>query len=708
MKLGKILGQTSTREFSFLVDNNDFAIANAKKFDFIKAYHKIYDFVYAQILELYRDNNQLIAKCYIMGYYQDNKLNKILTPIDNNVEVFQVNVEEVKKFFAFSQKGAYIGKLQPLAIDIFLDLNKILTKHVAVLAKSGSGKSYTVGVLIEEIVKNNIAVLIIDPHGEYGSLKYANTEFEDVLKDYNLKPKALYENVVEYGDVKSTKCSEQLKLPSDLSINNIFTILPKLSASQKAFIYSLYGINNFDFNSMNEDDNNDVNKDDEINFDKNIDIDDFVHEIAISQSTVKWQIMHMINNIRLFNLFQKNIDLSKLIKPGQVSIINLKGYPVDLQESITALLLSKLFHLRKLNQVSPFFCVVEEAHNFCPERNYKQAKSSDIIRTIASEGRKFGLSLAVVSQRPSRVDKNVLSQCTTQIIMKITNPNDLKAIVNSVEGITNETYEEIKSLPIGYSLIANIFENPIIVKIRPRLTKHGGVSQLNLSNDEKKLDSFFNSFSEMLEYYIPRTTKNDLKLIYNANFQSIIIPALLVEYEKNKNTHKLLVDLTNNVIVDDLDKFNISLIEKKNIQNTFVNILDLSKYSQNELLIINLVLNLKVFNLSEIVNQAMREFSNKKLNLDRDFISNIISKFTTDKLLNYDGYNFKISNDLDFILMPSKYSNNYELKTNVVEFASKIAKKYDENVIIENLSKFLEIKKFSVVNILSYQKAKGE
>jgi len=62
--------------------------------------------------------------------------------------------------------------------------------------------------------------------------------------------------------------------------------------------------------------------------------------------------------------------------------------------------------------------VIEEAHNYCPERNFGEKKSSKILRTIASEGRKFGLGLCVVSQRPARLDKSVLSQCSTQIIMK--------------------------------------------------------------------------------------------------------------------------------------------------------------------------------------------------------------------------------------------------------------------------------------------------
>ena len=64
---------------------------------------------------------------------------------------------------------------------------------------------------------------------------------------------------------------------------------------------------------------------------------------------------------------------------------------------------------------------------------------------MASEGRKFGFRLCIVTQRPARVDKSVLSQCSTQVILKVTNPNDLKAITDSVEGVTPGLKDEIRA-----------------------------------------------------------------------------------------------------------------------------------------------------------------------------------------------------------------------------------------------------------------------
>jgi DNA helicase HerA-like ATPase len=121
--------------------------------------------------------------------------------------------------------------------------------------------------------------------------------------------------------------------------------------------------------------------------------------------------------------------------------------------------------------------VLEEAHNFCPEKGFGGTVSSDILRTIASEGRKFGLGLMVVSQRPARVDKNILSQCNTQIIMKVTNPNDLQAISKGLEGISSEVIDDIKRLSPGVAMIVSTYiERPVLVDIRVRKSKHGGAS----------------------------------------------------------------------------------------------------------------------------------------------------------------------------------------------------------------------------------------
>jgi len=82
------------------------------------------------------------------------------------------------------------------------------------------------------------------------------------------------------------------------------------------------------------------------------------------------------------------------------------------------------------------------------------------------------------------VDKNILSQCNTQIIMRVTNPNDLKALSKGLEGMTGELEEEIKRLPAGTAmLVSNEIERPVLVNVRSRKSRHGGVSTQIVSRD---------------------------------------------------------------------------------------------------------------------------------------------------------------------------------------------------------------------------------
>jgi hypothetical protein len=91
------------------------------------------------------------------------------------------------------------------------------------------------------------------------------------------------------------------------------------------------------------------------------------------------------------------------------------------------------------------------------------------------------MGLCIVSQRPAKVDKNIISQCNTNIILKVTNPNDLKAITQSIEGLNSKSEDEIQRLPIGVALIAGgSLQMPVMAEIRTRETSHGGHS-VNIS-----------------------------------------------------------------------------------------------------------------------------------------------------------------------------------------------------------------------------------
>jgi DNA helicase HerA-like ATPase len=119
--------------------------------------------------------------------------------------------------------------------------------------------------------------------------------------------------------------------------------------------------------------------------------------------------------------------------------------------------------------------VYEEGHNFAPAGG--ASISRDIIKKIAAEGRKFGVGFAVISQRPSKLDPDVTSQCNTLITMRIKNPDDQRFIVKSTEQLSKADIDELPALSTGEALISGrSIPAPLLVRVGFKALKHGGES----------------------------------------------------------------------------------------------------------------------------------------------------------------------------------------------------------------------------------------
>ena len=171
-KLGEIIGKTSTNFFKFKCD------VEVKKFEYVTVTHNNNQ-ILSQITELERNSEQLTAFCQVIGYKdENNKFQKVKVPFLISASVYLATDDYIKQIIKLQDQdnGAYVGKLEGKDIDVFLDINRLISKHLSVLAKSGSGKSYCVGVILEEIIQRGIPLLIIDPHGEYNTLKSPNDD----------------------------------------------------------------------------------------------------------------------------------------------------------------------------------------------------------------------------------------------------------------------------------------------------------------------------------------------------------------------------------------------------------------------------------------------------------------------------------------------------------------------------------------------------
>jgi len=656
MILGKIFGKITTKDFQFLVEKQ------TRKFEFVQVLHKVYDYVLCQVVEIERTDKD-IAKCLIIGY-KDEKgaIKPIRIPFEQNSEVLLAEDDFIKSIIKLdTEKGAFIGRLEGKNIDVYLDLKKLLTKHISILAKSGSGKSYTVGVLIEEIIKNKVPILIIDPHGEYSSLRIPNDEEKEALAKFGLKPEG-FKNVQEYGDTKTNPSVRPLRLNNNLTAIEITQLMPgKLSNTQMGILYSsLKHLSNINFSTV-------------------------LLELEREENNAKWAIINnleYLNNLEIFS--DTYTPYNEIIHAGKCSIINLRGIPPDVQEIIVYKLLKDLFEMRKQEKIPPFFSVIEEAHNYCPERSFGETRCSRILRTIASEGRKFGLGLGIISQRPARVDKSVISQCTTQIIMKVTNPNDLKAVSNSVEGITAESEEEIINLAIGCALITGVVDMPLFVNIRPRMSQHGGHASdiLETTEEEKffeKVEDFQNN--EQLPIIQPKITPRDIRLMSDKEINSvgiILIPGYLFVCKDKDIEYNLLVEAVKGDVVTDVDNYSTKSLP------------DLETLTPNEIRVLHAAFQLKEFTDQQLVKKSPSLDMKNEINslVNKGFIESSENKY-------------KIS-DRYILTQLSKNAVFNKIEYSNINFNVKVNPAISLDKIKEKLSKFTAIKDQRECYILKY------
>ncbi|MEM7133946.1 MAG: ATP-binding protein [Chloroflexota bacterium] len=368
--------------------------------------------------------------------------------------------------------SAHLGSLLSRAGDavpVALDVSGFTSTHLAIIASTGSGKSYLAGVLLEEMMMphNRASVLIIDPHGEYNTLQQMQNLAP--FSEGNYKPR-----------IRIFR-PDQIKIRVDsLNIGDLRYLLPNLSDKMHYQLSRAYAYAQRSFKggytleqlmlSVRE---TAEGKSDEESLEEDP-----------TTGALIWRLGSVFKASTIFNDFE-SLELNELFRPGQCTVVQLNEVDQREQQVIAATLLRRVYQARidtvkgKVERGSknyvpfPVFCLMEEAHNYAPAN--ADAVSSDVLKQILSEGRKFGVSIGLISQRPGKLDSDVLSQCMTQCIMRITNPIDQNRIAESVESVGRDLLKELPSLSKGQVIVSGASVNtPVMLRVRTRITDHGG------------------------------------------------------------------------------------------------------------------------------------------------------------------------------------------------------------------------------------------
>jgi DNA helicase HerA-like ATPase len=415
----------------------------------------------------------------VIGYFDLNLgfMNPRKTP-DPGAKVFLADDVMLQRVLNKKQPGtigsAHIGALllrDAGAVPIALDVKELVSTHMAILAGTGSGKSYTAGVLVEELLlpHNRAAVLIFDPHGEYSTLgeMQGHPKFQ---ADDGYDPKV---KILTPEDIR-------IRI-SSLDYADILTLLPEMSDRQQSILNKAYALvkkhRHGDYRWT-------VNDLISAVYEADTQVDDEGNEKAGSSApALEWKLDRLARS-PYFHAFQ-HLAPKDLFEPGQVSVLQMNEISQEEQQVICAAVLRQANNARMDSLKEritpddenylpyPVFILLEEAHRFAPAHEPSRCKA--VIRTILSEGRKFGLGVGLITQRPGKLDSDVLSQCMSQFIMRIVNPVDQESLKYGVEAAGRDLLKELPALTKGQIIISGACVNtPVLCKVRMRHTKHGG------------------------------------------------------------------------------------------------------------------------------------------------------------------------------------------------------------------------------------------
>jgi uncharacterized protein len=404
-----------------------------------------------------------------------------------------------------------MGQYNSLSNRILMDIAK---SHVILVAgKRGSGKSYTLGVLTEELsdmpkeVSQNIASLIFDTMGIYWTMKYPNEKDKVLLREWGLAPKNLPVKVfVPFGFYNDF-------LRKGIPIDDKFALkVTEMTAEDWVLTFNLDIINPVavlierTINHLNEKGEYVITDIiDELEKDKKNSMETKNAAIGLFEAANTWGIFARTS--------KESTEIKDLINRGVTTVLDLSMYNSVGSFNVRALVISlvsrKLFNQRmiarkqeEINSISKginlleteekkdiplIWLFIDEAHEFLPLNG--KTIATDALVQILREGRQPGISLVLATQQPGQIHRDVMTQSDIVIAHRVTSAPDVEALNNIMQSYLLDTIKQyMDDLPRvkGSAIILDDNSERIYsMKMRPRFTWHGGEAPTAVYKDKE-------------------------------------------------------------------------------------------------------------------------------------------------------------------------------------------------------------------------------
>ncbi|MEM1884766.1 MAG: ATP-binding protein [Candidatus Jordarchaeales archaeon] len=402
---------------------------------------------------------------------------------------------------------AYIGRVwergelagRPVLLDV-------LKPHVVfICGQRGSGKSYTLGVLAEEIARSGlgVAVVIVDPIGVFWSMKQPSSEADELrrVREWGLEPKGfsnvrVFVPLGVYGELPETTRDVPFSVkPSDLTVDDwcyafgVERFSPPGLLIEKALVQVREGYAAF----IEGREVKVEGKGDEYSVDDLIECIETSKEILSRERGFKPDTRRAVVSRLLaakgWGIFSKEgTPLEEIVKPNTVSVVDVSTLTGELRGLVVGLLARKILERRKREAraeeagrkgaggIPVTWLMVDEAHTLIPAKG-ETAASKPLVE-YATLGRKPGCALVLATQQPSATDDRVLSQVDVVIAHRLVFEADVEAFRRRSPNVVPKLAEDlIRRLPTGVAVVSDVSAETgraFVVKVRPRVSKHAG------------------------------------------------------------------------------------------------------------------------------------------------------------------------------------------------------------------------------------------
>lgn len=370
------------------------------------------------------------------------------TPAPPGTEVKKADAKLLQEVFE-QKNGIRIGSiLTEPDVPVKLDVNKMVSRHLAILAMTGAGKSNAASVIIDQLLAIGGTIMIFDMHSEYGRTDFPNGQKKTILPKIN--PRDL--NLSEYKQLASIgeNATNQIKYLRDA--HEYANDLVK-DGEVTDFIDTMLEQLETTLIKLENEEN------------KRTPHIDAVRQVIFKMEDLKSKYIKILDSVDVD-------DIIDTIESGKVNIMGLGSIDERMTDILVNHTLNNILNRRR-NAITnskgktldyPIFCIIEEAHMLASEK--RNTRSKYTIGKIAREGRKFGVGLCLVSQSPKSLDSEALSQVNNMIILRLVEPGDQTHVQRSSESLSEDLLKQLPSLNIGEAIIVGqMTKIPTMVKI---------------------------------------------------------------------------------------------------------------------------------------------------------------------------------------------------------------------------------------------------